>query len=275
MQYLVVLMTFLFLVACGALDDSDDGSSTGTTDLDGLWIGTTSEYVGSTTTATEFDTIVLFNNQNVYLLRTDEAQIGSYEITSNGASDWDLELFPYANPDVDNNFFVGTRNADRFQVDGLFASDTRLVLNYDNTNRRGTAILDLDTAQANDLNVKRVQGEWSTTDSIMYINQEGGFIGNIQGCQWEGSLSENTGSTLNVSIVRRNCSEFNPVVSRPSQGFAVLDGTGSLHFMAEQDNSFLWMKFTPSTAAPTPDTGDGAADDGGDDGGDEAADPAA
>lgn len=257
MQYLLWIVALFFLSGCGALDDSDDDDDTlvSTSEtLKGLWIGKTSEYAADSTTATEFDTVVMFNEQTVYILRVDEAQIGSYEIIGNGASDWSIELYPYANPDENNNFFVGVRNSDRFLVDALFATETRLVLNYDNSARNGTVVLDQDLAQESNMNLERVQGEWTTTDSVMYVNQEGGFQGSIQGCQWEGSFARKTNLLLELTMVRRNCAEFNPTINRPADGLAAIDGEGNLHLMVEQDGSFLWMKFAPSTAtAPTGD----------------------
>jgi hypothetical protein len=31
----------------------------------------------------------------------------------------------------------------------------------------------------------------------------------------------------------------------PTGGFALIDGEGNLHFIAEQPNEVLWMKFAP------------------------------
>lgn len=257
MKYWFWIMALFVLSGCGALDDSDDDGddtivSTSET-LEGLWIGKTSEYAADATTATEFDTVVMFNEQTVYILRADEAQIGTYEIIGNGASDWSIELYPYANPDTTNNFFVGVRNNERFLVDALFSTETRLVLNYDNIARNGTVVLDQDLAQESSIDLARVQGEWTTTDSVMYVNQEGGFQGSIQGCQWEGNFARKTNLLLALTMVRRNCDEFNPSSNRPAEGLATIDGEGNLHLMVQQDNSFLWMKFAASAATPTPD----------------------
>ena len=116
------------------------------------------------------------------------------------------------------------------------------------------------------MSLKRVRGTWKTTDSIMYINDAGGLQGSdsATGCQWKGKLRTLSGDFLTLSIERKLCDSFNQPVDLPTEGFAFIDGEGDLHFIAEQPNEFLWMKFEPDTTA----VADDAAED-------DAADPAA
>lgn len=249
-KYLLVGLC-IFTVGCGAFDDS---SSSGPPQLEGLWLGETQEQ-GVTEALT---TTVLFYENQVFILREDEAHLGTYNILENDNALLDTTVYSYSSPDLDNNFYVGTRTSNRIEVDALFASTQLLFLNFDGASRSGSATLNLDTGRSSNMSLTRVRGTWTTPDSILYINDAGGIQGSngATGCQWKGKLSTLNDDFLKLSIERNLCPEFNQPVDVPTGGFALIDGEGSLHFIAEQPNEFLWMKFSPDTAA----AGDAAED---------------
>lgn len=262
----LLISLYVFILGCGALDSSSGGDD----ELTGLWLGETQEQ-GVTEALT---TSVLFFEEQVFILREDEAHIGSYEILESDSAMLDTTIYSYASPNTENNFYIGARTSNRIEVDALFASEQSLFLNFDGSSRSGSATLALDTGRITSMNLTRVRGTWKTTDSILYVNDEGGFQGSnsATGCQWKGQLSELDDEFLKLSIERKLCAEFNQPVDLPTDGFALIDGEGSLHFIAEQPNEFLWMKFAPDTTTGGDEGGDDGGDDaGGDAGGDDAA----
>jgi len=251
--YLIVGLTLLS--ACGALDDSGGGdASTAEGLLKGLWIGETQEQ-GVSEALTSF---VLFVEEKVFVLREDEAQIGSYEVKENGSAVLDTTIYSYATPDIENQFYVGSRTSNRFTMDALFATSESLFINFDGAGRSGNITTTLDSARVTNLDLSRTRGTWSTTDSIMYINDEGGLQGtnSATGCQWKGRLSTLSSDFLKLDIERKLCAEFNQSAGNPTSGFALIDGEGTLHFIAEEGNDFMWMQFESDGAVTTPDTGD-------------------
>jgi hypothetical protein len=92
-----LIVVFAYITGCGALDDS---SSSDPEELNGLWLGETEEQ-GVTEVLT---TSVLFYEDQVFILREDEAHIGSYEVLENDSALLDTTIFTYATPDTDNNF---------------------------------------------------------------------------------------------------------------------------------------------------------------------------
>ena len=257
---MAVLKYFLIAViacstGCGALDDS---SSSGPAQLKGLWLGETQEQ--DVTEA--LTTTVVFFEEQVFILREDEAHIGTYEALENYSALLDTIIYSYADPDTTNNFYVGARSSNRIEVDALFASEQSLFINFDGNGRSGSATLELDTGRISSMSLKQVRGTWTTTDSVMYINDAGGLQGSdsATGCQWKGKLQAFNGDFLKLFIERKLCDSFNQPVDIPTEGFALIDGEGNLHFMAEQPNEFLWMKFEPDTTATAAD-GDEAAEE--------------
>lgn len=247
-KYLLIGLC-IFTSACGALDD---GGSDSPAQLTGLWLGSTQEQ-GVTEALT---TSVLFFEDQVFVLREDEAHVGTYTILENDSALLDTTVYSYGTPDTENNFYVGTRGSDRIEVDALFASADVLFLNFDGSSRSGSATLTLDTGLVTNISLTRVRGTWGTTDSVLYINDEGGIQGSnsATGCQWKGTLSSLSSNFLKLSIERNLCDEFNQAADSPTDGFAFIDGEGSLHFIAEQPNEFLWMQFTSDTTTATDET---------------------
>ena len=248
MPYLLMALVSILLSGCGSEDDAASSTPVAA-QVAGLWVGTTTETVSAT--ETELDTHILFSGPTVFILREDEGHIGTYEVESNGHVTMDTEVFAYATPDTDNNFYIGTRNSSRITLDSLFATELTMFANYDGGTRSGSIELDLDTGQISDLTLDRVRGSWSTTDSVLYINDEGGLIGSAAGCQWEGDLFSLSEGFLRLSLERKLCAEFNQTSGSPIEGIAFIDGEGSLHFLAQDNNVFLWQRFDASTGTTT------------------------
>jgi hypothetical protein len=230
----------LLLSGCG----SESGGSSAAGEATGLWIGTTTETVSAT--ETELATFLLFHKEDVYILREDEAQIGSYEVEDNGHVAMNTQVFSYDIPDTDNNFYVGDRGSSQITLDSLFATETTIFANYEGSGRSGSLDLELDTAQEDSLSFNRVTGTWGTTDSVLYINDEGGIIGNGTDCQWNGDVSRPVGSFMTLNIWRQGdgCGNFTPPETSPAEGIALIDGEGTLHFLSLYNNVFLWQRFS-------------------------------
>lgn len=253
---------FLFLIAfltcsgCGALDEDSNSSSEGavstTATLKGLWVGETEEQGGSAAIETQ----VLFYQDRIFILRDDEAQIGTYTVQSSGSAHMDTEIYTYSAPDTSNEFYVGTRTSNRIALDALFATDRDLFMNFDGASRSGSITLALDAGRITNMDLTRVRGQWDTQDSVLYINDEGGLIGSALGCQWKGQLNPMNGDFLALKIERKLCDAFNQPTDSPVDGFAFIDGESNLHFIAEQPNEVLWMQFQATTTTPTTDTTD-------------------
>ena len=237
-----------FMSAC-----SDSGSDDPVVPpvLSGFWAGSTTENLG--TVQSTIVSFVLFYQEDVYILREDEAQLGGYAIEDNGHSALLLDVHPYNNPDAINFFFVGTYNNIKLPLDATFIEDLDLVINYNTLTRAGRMELVLDVDQQLDLPLTRAAGDWKTTDGVMKVNTDGGFSGwnAATSCQWEGTLSPLTSNLLSMRIERENCLELNVPFddTAPPNGLALIDGDGILHFIATQSPRVLWMRFDPVAAA--------------------------
>ncbi len=252
----LILIAFITCSGCGALDEDSDSSTTGSTPvgatLKGLWMGETTEQGASAAIVTQ----VLFYQDRIFILRDDEALIGTYVIEPSGSANMDTEIYTYSAPDTTNEFYVGTRTANRIALDALFATDRDLFMNFDGASRSGSITLTLDTGRITNMDLTRVRGQWGTQDSVLYINDEGGLIGSALGCQWKGQLNPMNGDFLALKIERKLCDAFNQAADSPVDGFAFIDGESNLHFIAEQPNEILWMQFQAATTTPVTDTTD-------------------
>lgn len=218
--------------------------------LSGFWAGTTSENVSSLNFT--IVTYILFFEDDVYILREDETQLGGYTIEDNGHSSLLMDVHPYNNPDAVNFFYVGTYNNIKLPLDATFIEKLDLVINYNTLTRAGRMDLVLDVEQQLDLTLERAAGKWKTADAVMSVNTDGGFSGwNANtSCQWEGTLSLLTSNLFTLNIERENCLEFNSV----STGLALIDGDGIMHFIATQSPRVLWMRFDPVAATVVTET---------------------
>lgn len=254
-KWLTVILILGLVSGCGG--DSDSGtSSSSSSELSGLWIGTTSENVGGAAIPTEIPTFVLFHTDLVFVLREDEAQLGTYTIENNDLSTFQMDTYPYATPDTDNQFYVGTDDSNDLVLSALRATSSNFVINYNTATRAGRVDVDLDSSQVSGIGISDVLGEWTTTDATMIISSDGGFSGwnSATSCQWEGNVSSLSDTLLALQIQRENCTEFNINGVNFADGFAFIDGTGALHFLATNASDILWMQFAASTSSTATET---------------------
>ncbi len=254
---LLTCVIALLMAGCAG-EDKKSNNSNPTTDpgpqpiiLSGLWVGEVEEQVGSAT-ATLVPSHLLFHQSRVYILRTDEAQSGTYELIEEGHIRLDTDVYDYAAPDDDNLFYIGSDNGANLDLAALLVGDNQLVASYHTSARAGLLNLQLDTEQEDNLTFKALAGQWDTTDSETFFDSKGYYLGfdATTSCRWEGQASIVTASIMAITMLRENCDEFNG----DSQGLALIDGDGSLHFVSEKSNAILWMRFEPATGTTTPDT---------------------
>lgn len=240
--FLILLFPFI-LIGCG----SDDSQSPLPKEFSGLWVGTITETIGATDT--DFDTFLLFDGPNIYILREDEALIGDYEDEGNGHLIIETEVYTYAAPDTDNNIYVGVRSSNRIEVESLFSTVNTLYGTYEATTRTGSISLQIDTGLEDNLDIDRVSGTWETTDTVLYINDQGGFIGNGNDCRWEGDITKLSNTFLTLQIERQGagCDTFAQPDGSLEEGLVFIDGEGALHFLVHANNDFLWQRFGPGT----------------------------
>ncbi len=261
--YILVATFWLnMLSACGALDESSSSAPDG--QLSGLWLGTTTQVSG--TASEELTTAVIFDQFNVYVLREDQIMFGQYQLQENKSTSWDFDMtiYPYAesNIDTDNQFYVGTESGDLLELSGIRTINDELRLNYVLENNQGGSIFaTLDAGQATDISQRQLTGPWQTTDALMDITASSVHLAEFSGyntatsCQWEGTLNRYTSLLLKLSIKRENCSAFNQGI-REAEGLALIDGNGTLHFVAQDNLDVLWMQFSASTTTPPADDGE-------------------
>ncbi len=204
-----------------------------------FWVGKTTENIGAPPSIISY---ALFYNDNVYILREDEAQLGNYSIEEDKISML-VDVYPYDNPDAVNFFYVGTYNSTELPLVGILIKDMHAAIGYNTLARIGAMNLEQDVDQQVAVTLARAAGEWKTTDAVMSINANGSFSGwnSNTSCQWEGTLVLLTGNLLALNIERNNCLEFNTV----SDGLAFIDGDGVLHFISTKSPNVLWMRFDP------------------------------
>lgn len=249
------LLLILLLAGCGSDEGGSSNSEPGAISLTGLWSGTTQENATGAAVSVEFETLILFQANTVYLLRQDEAQIGSYVLEDNNLSTWTMDIYPYTNPDTTNFFFVGTDNNTNLTLSALMANQS-LVINYNETTRAGRATVVLDELQEQKITVAKVTGSWKSPDAEMIVSTDGGFSGwnAATSCQWNGFFSAQSDSLLLVNIERENCTEFNQTTDVPAQGLAFIDGLGVLHFLVTENSDVLWMRFDPVASSEPEET---------------------
>ena len=247
-QLIAPLFLLLLLVACGS-DDSGPNAPKG---LNGLWIGETTEIISGT--GTLLSTHVLFHEGTVYILRKDEAQIGSYTIINNDTSRWELASYPYTSPDDTNRFYIGTLDTqESATADALFADAQRLIVNYTKTatiTREGTIRITFNKGLDKAINLVQTTGDWQTEEATLTISANGNILGNHNECQFKGSLVPLNYTLLTLNLTRNSCAEFN--TSEAVFGLAFFDSDNTLHFIANNHDNLLWMRFNKPKEAALP-----------------------
>jgi hypothetical protein len=259
--YLKSLLALIFLVlitGCIAEDKKDENpiNSEGETvdntalALNGFWNG------GFEQT----DTLrVLIFNGDVYGLDADKAFFGTVDSPADEEVDFSIIAYPFSYEDIANFEFVADGAATAYTINGLLATKTSLVGDYETDAAEfGALTLTNDATFSNNSSLTSLIGKWTNTTLEMNITSRGRFHGVNNGadkdCSFEGQIDLiNAGeSLLALTLNRRNCDDFNG----DSSGFVAINSDGALELYSKMGSALLFMKFTAPTA-----TGDAATTD--------------
>ncbi|MCP5326800.1 MAG: hypothetical protein H7A09_10820 [Oceanospirillaceae bacterium] len=252
MRYLFLVLLFGLISACQLPDTKKSGTSSGDSVslLSGLYSGTTDFYPTSGAATEGITTLLLFVGDTAYLLRTDEAYVGTYSQDGLGGITLTMTPYTYSETDTDNNVYIGAAaaNASAQEITAVLASNNTLVASYTATAGSGYITLTLDTDRASSVSLSVIEGSWKTTDQVQTINAQGRFLNynTLNSCQTDGQLSVN-GDLFNLSMNRINCTAF----TGASEGLGFLMGTGELNYVARSSNKLLWMQFAPDVLTNT------------------------
>lgn len=251
LQTLCVLLILVLLTACIGDDKDDDPAPTNSDgdpvdntalSLNGFWDG------GFEQT----DTLrVLIFNGDVYGLDADKAFFGTVESPAQEEVDFSVIAYPFSYEDATNFEFVADGAATAYTINGLLATTTTLVGDFETDAAEfGALALTNDVTFSNNSSLTALIGKWTTTDLEMNITSRGRFHGVNNGtdkdCSFEGQIDLiNAGdSLLALTLNRRNCDGFNG----DSTGFVAINGDGELELYSKMGSSLLFMKFTAPTA---------------------------
>ena len=251
LQTLCVLLILVLLTACIGDDKDDDPAPTNSDgdpvdntalSLNGFWDG------GFEQT----DTLrVLIFNGDVYGLDEDKAFFGTVESPAEEEVDFSVIAYPFSYEDATNFEFVADGAATAYTINGLLATTTTLVGDFETDAAEfGALALTNDVTFSNNSSLTALIGKWTTTDLEMNITSRGRFHGVNNGtdkdCSFEGQIDLiNAGdSLLALTLNRRNCDGFNG----DSTGFVAINGDGELELYSKMGSSLLFMKFTAPTA---------------------------
>lgn len=244
MRYALILIFSALLCACQLPDakKSGTGTSNNISQLSGLYTGSTDFYPTGGTPTEGIVTLLLFVGDTAYLLRTDEAYVGTYAQDGLGGITLTLTPYTYTEADTDNNVYSGAAaaNATALEVTAVLASNNTLVASYTATAGAGYMTLSLDAERASSVSKSLLTGSWKTTDQVQTINAQGRFLNynTLDSCQSNGELSVN-GDLFDLTLTRINCTTF----TGSAEGLAFLMGSGELNYVARSSNKLLWMQF--------------------------------
>lgn len=266
------ILSFLALIAgCIAEDKNDDGPTPTNSEgepvdntaltFNGFWDG------GFEQT----DTLrVLIFNGDVYGLDADKAFFGTVDSPADEEVDFSVTGYPFAYEDATNFEFVADGIATAYTINGLLATTTTIVGDFEtDTAEFGALTLTNDATFSNNSSLTSLIGKWTTTDLEMNITSSGRFHGVNNGtdknCSFEGQIDliNAANSLLELTLNRRNCDDFNG----DSTGFVAINGDGELELYSKMDNALLFITFkAPTTTgsttdAETPTTGDDTAEE--------------
>lgn len=240
MRHLYFVFLIGLLCACQLPNTKKSGTSSGenVTLLSGLYSGTTDFYPTSGAAIEGITTLLLFVGDTAYLLRSDEAYVGTYSQDGLGGITLTMTPYTYSETDTDNNVYIGAAaaNASAQEITAVLASNNTLVASY--TASAGSGSLDSDRASS--VSLSAIEGSWKSTDQVQTINAQGRFLNynTLDSCQTNGELSLN-GDLFDLNISRINCTAF----TGASEGLGFLTGTGELNYVARSSNNLLWMQF--------------------------------
>lgn len=250
---ILYFVLFTFLLSGCLLPDSQKkgaGTSTSISQLSGLYAGTTDFYPTSGAATEGIITLVLFVEDTVYLLRTDEAYVGTYAQDGLGGITLTMTPYTYSNADTDNNVYNGSAaaNATAQEFTAVLTSNNGLVASYTSNTGSGYVDLTLDTDRASSVTLAGIEGSWKSTDQVQDINASGRFLNynTADSCQTDGQLLTN-GALFDLDLTRINCVDM----AGDAEGLAFLLGTGELNYVARSSNNLLWMQFDPDVLTNT------------------------
>lgn len=263
-----LLLVFLFTLITGCIGEdkkdetptNSDGESVDDTSLalNGFWNG------GFEQT----DTLrVLIYNGDVYGLDGDKAFFGTVTSPDSEEVDFTVTAYPFSYEDSANNEYVADGAATIYTINGLLASTTSIVGDYETDGGEfGAITISNDGIYSNNSSLTALAGKWTTTDLELNITSRGRFHGvnnaTTKNCSYEGQfeLLESGNVLLAITMNRRNCDDFNG----DSVGFAAINTDGELEIYSKMGSSLLFMKFsapkatggttTPDTETPTEET---------------------
>lgn len=213
---------------------------------------------------------VLIFNGDVYGLDEDKAFFGTLESPMPEEVDFSVTAYPFAYEDASNFEFVAEGIPTIYTINGLLATATSLVGDYEtDSSEFGALTLVNDESFTKNSSLASLVGQWTTPDLEMNITQRGRFHGVNNGadkdCSFEGQIDLINGSSSLMALIlnRRNCDDFNG----DSTGFVAINTDGELELYSKMGNALLFMTFTAPTATSgttdteTPTEGEGTAEE--------------
>lgn len=244
----VLSLLALMVLTTGCLPEEEDDDDLDVSVLNGFWDG------GFEQTET---LRVLIYNGDVYGLDEDKALFGTVLSPSDEEVDFSLSSYPFSYEDTTNFEFVSDRTATSYTINGLLATSTLIVADYETSTREyGSLELINDGTFSSNSSLTSLTGEWTTTDLVLNITSRGRFLGVNNGtdkdCSFEGQINiiNSANSLVSLTMNRRNCDDFNG----DSVGFAAINGDGELEFYSQMGSQLLFMTFTVSTSDTQTDT---------------------
>lgn len=255
-SFLSTIKAFIFLVliilitGCIAEDKDDekptnsegeqvDNTSLG---LNGFWDGGFDQ--------TETLRVLIFNG-DVYGLDADKAFFGTVDSPTEEEVDFSVTAYPFSYEDATNFEFVADGAATAYTINGLLATTTTLVGDFETDAAEfGALSLTNDATFSNNSSLTSLVGKWTTTGLEMSITSRGRFHGVNNGtdkdCAFEGQISLiNAGDSLMaLTMNRRQCDDFNG----DSSGFVAINADGELELYSKMGTSLLFMTFTAPTS---------------------------
>lgn len=200
---------------------------------------------------------VLIYNGVVYGIDADKAIYGSVVSPENEEVDFTLSSYPFAYSDETNLEFVSDRTSTSYSINGLLATNTLIVGDYETSKREyGSLTLINDETYNTSSSLDSLTGEWATEDLKLNITSSGKFHGvnngNNKNCVFEGQINiiNTSESIFSLELNRRTCDDFNG----DSTGYAAINAEGELEFYSKMGSSLLFMTFTaPASTGNTTD----------------------
>ena len=250
LQPLCILVLLALISGCIAEDEKDENpkNSEGETvdntalALNGFWNGGFEQ--------TETLRVLIFNG-NVYGLDEDKAFFGTVESPMTEEVDFSVTAYPFSYEDAANFEFVADGIPTVYSINGLLATTTSLVGDFEtDSSEFGAITLINDESFSNNSSLASLIGKWTTPKLELNITSRGRFHGVNNGtdkdCSFEGQIDliSAAESLMALTLNRRNCDDFNG----DSTGFVAINVDGELELYSKMANALLFMTFSPPTA---------------------------